>query len=344
MKNKIIFFSIDRLGDYLIRSSVINEISKKYKFKEIVCSEKNYKIIKTQGLFDKINLFNTNYNVYNKFIYLVSFFLSKYDSVIVFDGKSISNLLLFIIRAKFKYTFIYKKSGSLNKIFFIIKKIILSKFNIKFTVLYSRDYIELNNKDHYPTKYKELKKYYKNLNNKTYYFDEKNILKNNNNLKNYVLIHLDEKFTDIQNIKTDLTNSIKQLSKKTNKKIIMTSFNNDYQYYKNLKIKKINFTDLNNKKILNNKIIIIENIPISNFYYFLKNSYINISCHSGFFIHTSLLLDKTSVDIINKKDEKWLNAWTPTTKNYKKVYKSNTKKIFITIHKIINDLKKIKKF
>ena len=68
-----------------------------------------------------------------------------------------------------------------------------------------------------------------------------------------------------------------------------------------------------------------------------------MSCHSGFFIHTSLLLDKTSVDIINKKDEKWLNAWTPTTKNYKKVYKSNTKKIFITIHKIINDLKKIKK-
>ena len=71
----------------------------------------------------------------------------------------------------------------------------------------------------------------------------------------------------------------------------------------------------------------------------MKNSYINISCHSGFFIHTSLLLGKRSVDIINKKDEKWVNTWTPTTKNYKKIYKSNTKEIFIAIFKIINDLK-----
>ena len=96
MKNKIIFFSIDRLGDYLIRSNVIDKISNNYKFKEIVCSEKNYKLIKTQANFNIINLFNTNYNLINKFIYFFKFFLSKYDSVIVFDGKGISNLLLFI--------------------------------------------------------------------------------------------------------------------------------------------------------------------------------------------------------------------------------------------------------
>jgi len=343
MKNKIIFFSIDRLGDFLIRSNVINKISKNYKFKEIVCSEKNFKLIKTQNHFDKINLFNTNYNLINKFIYFFSFFLSKYDSVIVFDGKGISNLVLMIIRAKFKFTFIYKKKGHLNNILFKFKKFILRILKINFIVLYSRDFIELNNNDHYPTKYKELKKYYKNINNKTYYFNERNILKHNHDLKNYILIHFDEKFVDIQNIKKDLTNSIKRLSKKTNKKIILTSFNNNYEYYKNLNIKKINFNNLNYNRKINDKIIIIENIPINDFYYFLKNSYINISCHSGFFIHTSLLLGKRSVDIINKKDEKWLNTWTPTTKNYKKVYKSNTKEIFTTIHKIINELKKIKK-
>ena len=33
MNNKIIFLSIDRLGDYLIRSNVINKISKNYKLK-----------------------------------------------------------------------------------------------------------------------------------------------------------------------------------------------------------------------------------------------------------------------------------------------------------------------
>ena len=211
MKNKIIFFSIDRLGDFLIRSNVINKISKNYKFKEIVCSEKNFKFIKTQKHFDKISLFNTNFNFINKISYLFKFFLLKYDSVIVFDGKSISNLLLFFIRAKFKFTFIYKNKGSLNKIFFIIKKLILRKLNIKFNVLFSRNYIELNNKDHYPTKYRQLKKYYKNIDNNTYYFNEKNIIKYKNNLKNYILIHLDEKFIDIKNIKKDLTSSIKYL-------------------------------------------------------------------------------------------------------------------------------------
>jgi len=337
MKNKIIFFTIDRLGDFLIRSNVINKISKNYRFKEIVCSEKNFKLIKTQNHFDKINLFNTNFDLTNKFVYLFRFFLLKYDSVIVFDGKSISNLLLFCIRAKFKFTYIYKKKGSLNKIFFMIKKFILNKFNIKFNVLYGRDFIELNNKDHYPTKYIQLKKYYKNIDNNIYYFDEKNILNHNNNLKNYILIHLDEKFIDIQNIKKDLTSSIKNLSKKTKKKIIITSLNNNYEYYKNLNIKKINFHELSNKKKINDKIIIIENIPIVNFFYFIKNSYVNISCHSGFFIHTSLLLGKMSIDIINKKDEIWLNTWTPITKNYKKVYKSNIKEVFNSIHRILNE-------
>ena len=335
MKNKIIFFSIDRLGDYLIRSNVIDKISKNYKFKEIVCSEKNYKLIKTQANFNIINLFNTNNSFINKFIYFFKFFLAKYDSVIVFDGKGISNLLLFTIKAKFKFTFIYKKKGPLNNIFFIFKKIILRKFNIKFCVLYSKDYINSKYKDHYPTKYKVLKKYYKNIDNKTYYIDEKNILNHDNNLKNYILIHLDEKFTDIQDIEKDLTNSIKKLSKKTNKKIIITSFNNNHEYYKNLNIKKINFNALSNKMKLNDKIIVIENIPINDFYFFLKNSYINISCHSGFFIHTSLLLGKRSVDIMSKNDEKWLNTWTPTTKNYRKIYKSNTDEIFKKIYNII---------
>ena len=59
MKNKVIFFSIDRLGYYLIRSNVIFNISKFYKFREIVSSDKNFKLINTQSFFDRILLFNT---------------------------------------------------------------------------------------------------------------------------------------------------------------------------------------------------------------------------------------------------------------------------------------------
>ena len=62
MENKIIFFSIDRLGDYLIRSNVIKEISKNFQHSEIICSEKNYKLISTQNFFLMLSYLIINLN------------------------------------------------------------------------------------------------------------------------------------------------------------------------------------------------------------------------------------------------------------------------------------------
>ena len=48
MKNNVIFFSIDRLGDYLIRSNVIKKISQNFEKVEIVGSNLNSKLLNTQ--------------------------------------------------------------------------------------------------------------------------------------------------------------------------------------------------------------------------------------------------------------------------------------------------------
>ena len=56
---KIIFFSIDRLGDFLIRSNVIFKVSEKYDHKEIISSDKNFKLINSQKYFDLVHKFNT---------------------------------------------------------------------------------------------------------------------------------------------------------------------------------------------------------------------------------------------------------------------------------------------
>ena len=61
---------------------------------------------------------------------------------------------------------------------------------------------------------------------------------------------------------------------------------------------------------------------------------INISCHSGLFVHISLALDKRTIDIINEADEKWLNAWIDNKKSYERIIKSNNsqyKIVFILI-------------
>ena len=74
----------------------------------------------------------------------------------------------------------------------------------------------------------------------------------------------------------------------------------------------------------------------------IENSFCNISCHAGYFVHTSLALKKKTIDIINEKDKKWLETWLYKPKNYKIIFKSNEKylkkinEIFIEITHEIN--------
>ena len=74
MGKKIIFFSIDRLGDYLIKSNTIFEICKKFDHSEIICSDKNFNLIKTQGFFNKKFMFDTKKKTINKLKFITNFF------------------------------------------------------------------------------------------------------------------------------------------------------------------------------------------------------------------------------------------------------------------------------
>ena len=83
MKKKVIFFSIDRLGDYLIRSNTIHEISNNFDFSEIVASNKNFKLINSQSFFSKVYNFNTNNKFVDKIKFINKFFLKKYEPYII---------------------------------------------------------------------------------------------------------------------------------------------------------------------------------------------------------------------------------------------------------------------
>lgn len=339
MNNKIIFFSIDRLGDYMIRSQTIKDISKNYLSSEIICSEKNYKLISKQNFFNDVILFENKNKNLNKIRFLFRYFLKKYDAVISFDGKSISYFLLILIRSKNKFTIIYKKKGLINYLKFIIVRFIFKLLNIKFTILNSRNIIENGNYDNYPLKYKFLKKFYKNINENIYYLEKshKNIFSEFDN--KFIVIHLDEKFNDIKNIDYEFKNSLISFQKKINKKVYLTSFNNNHKYYKNLNIIKTDFKNINKDLLNQNNILVIENIPIMDFQTMLFHSNNNISCHSGYFVHTSLALRKNTIDIINERDEIWLQSWLLKPENYKIIYKSRNN-YSNNINTILDDIKK----
>ena len=322
MNNKVVFFSVDRLGDYLIRSNVIKQISDKFQYSEIVCSEKNYNLISTQRFFSKVLLFDKS-KLINRIRFFFLFFLKKYDACIVFDGKNISALLSIFVRSKFKFVFIYKKKGILN---YIIYKLLLKLFkilNIKYESLNNRDLIEENNYDNYPAKYKILNKYFNNLNNSTYYLTDNNFTDYDYLSNKFILIHLDEKFDDIKNIENSFQKSLINFQKEIDKNIILSSYKNRFNYYKKLNFEKINLFNLKKKSFILPKISIVENLPLEYFQKLIKNSYINISCHSGYFVHTSLTFNKKTIDIINKSDEIWLNTWIEKNNNYKIIYKSS---------------------
>ena len=344
MKNKIIFFSIDRLGDYLIRSNVIKEISKHYVNADIVTSDINFKLINSQHFFNKIIKFDTKNKNINKIKFIKNFYNKKYNSIICFDGKSISNILLLIIKADFKHTFVYKKKGLFNKIKLKIFLKILKILNISYTFLYNRSLIENGINDNYPSKYKLLKKYYSNITNETYYLD--NFYKSKFfNLKNYIIIHMDEKFCDINNIEINLNEYLLDLAKKIEKKIIITSYNNKNTYYKNLSIDKIHFNNYKkNEDILNKKVFILEDVPLKEFCDLIYNSSLNISCHAGFFVHMSLYFKLNTIDILNENEERWVNTWISNKETYNVIYKSklNNKieleEIFKQIETKVNNL------
>jgi len=341
MNNKVVFFSVDRLGDYLIRSNVIKQISDKFQYSEIVCSEKNYNLISTQRFFSKVLLFDKS-KLINRIRFFFLFFLKKYDACIVFDGKNISALLSIFVRSKFKFVFIYKKKGMLN---YIIHKLLLKLFkilNINYEFLNNRDLIEENNYDNYPAKYKILNKYFNNLNNSTYYLTDNNFTDYDYLSNKFILIHLDEKFDDIKNIENSFQKSLINFQKEIDKNIILSSYKNRFNYYKKLNFEKINLFNLKKKSFILPKISIVENLPLEYFQKLIKNSYINISCHSGYFVHTSLTFNKKTIDIINKSDEIWLNTWIEKNNNYKIIYKSsinNNIDISIIFSELTNEIK-----
>ena len=338
MKSKNLFFSVDRLGDYLIRSNVIKKISEYYDYNEIICSNINFKLIKNQNFFNKISIFDSNFSFFQKLRYVYHYSFKQYDSVIVFDGKNISNLLLLLIKAKFKFTFIYKKKKIINKIKFYFLTFIYKLFNIKYVVLNNRDVIESGNLDNYPQKYMMLGKYFNNIENKTYYFKRNNTSFFSKIKNTYIVIHLDEKFNDIIDINSNFNQALKSFSKNIDRKLIITSYKNNHYYYQKLDLLKKDSTSFKFSDLDDQKIVVIENLSINYFQDLLENSHCNISCHSGYFVHTSLGLNKQTIDIMNQKDMPWLQTWINQKKKYKIIFKSNHK-YMVSIENILESIK-----
>ena len=352
-KNNIIVFRTDRLGDYIIHSRPIFELKKKIKNSHviIICSEINRKILNNASYIDELIVYNKNFSILKKLKVFINIFKRKYHSVFVLDGKKFSYFVNIFLRSKKKFGVIYK--NKLNLFFFKINvfkpsKIYANFFFSKYEIFTSKKYL---------TKIEPLQQKYINLFN---YYDlkltvkDKYIFENTSealrqfiklkkfyNLNEFILFHFDEKWQDLLNVNNELASAIKHFNEITNKKIIISGYRNNFQYFSNLKkyfpCIDFQYSDIFIEKNKSKDILIFENMNIEIFEQFIKYSKVNISCHSGFVAQVCGANNGSLIDIINKDDLFWYSCWIPLNTNHNFVFKSDLKgKI-----KILNIFKKI---
>ena len=303
----------------------------------------NYKLVRRYKTIDQIYIYNKEAFFLKNFFLFKKIVSNKFYASFAVDGKSFSNLCNFFIKAKYKLGLVYNYKFFLfwfSKPNFLYNFLIFDKFE-NFT---SKKY--LKKIEHLPQRLSNLANFF-NLNVKTSdKYNFKTDIKDDKRFKNfykkkirgsYVLIHLDEKWNDIQSITNELYLNLINLQSKIKKKIVITSYNNNFQYFINLKRDISKFRKNKNILLINN----------SNLFFFerlINYSFCSISCHSGFLVQIAGSSSTKIIDIINKSDFNWYSSWKPKNTVHEIVFKSN-KQNHLSINKIFVDLKtKIQSF
>jgi ADP-heptose:LPS heptosyltransferase len=346
MKNFIIFRT-DRLGDFLIITSIIKAIKKKFVNSHItvIGSPLNANIIKSYKSINEVIIYDKKSSLSKKFEIFNKIKSKSYYCSLSLDGKSFSNFINFFLKANIKIGISYR-FYLLN--FFI--KIIWSKPNILYNYFVFDKFIYFTSKksltkvEHLPSILLKLLNFLNlNLSPKDpYYFEikKKNIslaklLYKKKIKRNFVLIHLDEKWEDINNIDDKLFDEINSFQKQIKKKIVISSNKNKSLYYNNLKI----------KYKMNKNIVLLENLNLDIFERIISMSTFAISCHSGFLVQISGFNKTNIIDIINERDLTWYKSWKPLNTKHKFVFKSNLKRkntLKYLFNRIIIESKKFK--
>ena len=333
---KFIFFRNDRLGDFIIITNLIKAIKLKYPNSQIIilCSPYNYRFIKKYKIIDKIVLYDRKYPIIKKINIFFNIVKFNYFAAFAIDGKTFSYLCNFFLNSKYKLGLVYRYY--LFGLMFFKPNYLYNKFIFnKFETFTSKSH--LKKIEHLPSKFINLGNYLNlNINTKDKYFyplTKKNEIKfkeifNYKIKSKYILLHFDEKWLDIKNIDTDLASFVLNMQILTKKKIVITSYKNNYKYYVNFK-KRL-------KIIKNNKILLFENINLEIMERLIKYSFFSISCHSGFLVQIAGSNHANLIDIINNFDLKWYSCWKPKNTLHKFVFKSHKKQISLK-----NILKKI---
>ena len=315
MFENILIFRTDRIGDLIVTCPCIITIKKYLKNSNItfIASEKNYSYAKSLNIFDTIYEFPRK-GIINKIIFLVKLRKKKFDIIFVFDGKERSIISTALIPSVCKVALTSK-----IKLYYKIFKINFFK---------DTDDTNLNSVFQSMLNYSNVKNKIENfdfLNNKNDNGFSKNI-----SIKDFIHIHLDEKWFSDFYIKTytninprydEFINFLDEISKVNN--ILITTGINELNIINQLKNKF--FEKISDKifikKNLNKLIYLIYKPSFDDIESLLRNSKILIACH-GAITHASNSFNVKKIDILEEGKIKFYKRFTSYLDDYHPIFRS----------------------
>jgi len=321
----ILIFRTDRIGDLLATCPTIVTIKDYFKNCSItlISSKKNTAYAKSLNIFDSVLEFPNN-SILSKINFIKKIRKKKFSYTFVFDGKERSILSASFIKSKFKVALTPKI------------KIYYRAFNIK----YFEDSVSTSLNDIFQ---KAL--IYCQIDAKITNYNFLMSKKDNNfsdkiSMKNYVHIHLDEKWFNNLYIKSykninpnsdDFIDFINSIARKDN--ILITTGLVEFGLIRHLNSNFFNKVSnkIYFKKNLNTSIYLINKPSFEDIESLLRNSKILISCH-GAITHAANSFNVKIIDIIEENKKLIYKRFTAYLKKYSFVYRDNFDSIKETLH------------
>ena len=331
MLKNILVFRTDRIGDLLVNYPSIITIKKYFKNSEVtlVASKKNMDYAKSLNIFESVYNFPEG-NLIKKMRFIKMLRKKFFDYIFVFDGKDRSAISLIFLKSSCKVALMKSK-----------------KFNIIFNLTKIK-HINNDEKTSIPQLYQEmLDKSNIKVKISDYNFlltKENNNFSSNINIKNYILLHLDEKwisgmyinkYKDIDPGYYEFIEFINNISLREN--LVITTGIINFKLIDDLKEKY--FIKVNNKIYEKNngekKIYLVFKPTFQDLESLLSTAKILISCH-GAITHAAGSLDIKILDIIDENSKNWYQRYTSHIKNYNFIFRNKFSEIKEIIPKRIN--------
>ena len=317
---KILVFKSDRIGDLINISSIIYNLKKNFPTSEItiVCSKYNSRIASYYPDLQNILIFNKSFFTFS-LRYFKKLYLTKYDLLLQLDGKKKSYLCSVFVNCNIKTGLRFIKNKTILNNISSVKRpnYLISKF-FNYLEPCIDDYQISNNKDyHYLNLYLNiLKKFNLTIYSKKHYLPYKE--KNNQNFKDYLHIHIDERWEQFNRV--FYNNFITKTNEILNKnKIIITSNLNGNKFYFNIR----------NKFKFNENFSFKDSVSIKDLLNVIFYSQTVLSSHSGIIVHAAAAFQKNIIDLVPENINNELDRWVPYNINYKRFNNENLSKLFI---------------